>query len=329
MKTYILIDKPQELEDMSFIASKIEGDYEIVYPDKRCNSFKQQVLACKECIKRSSSDDIIVCWYDFMGVICWWLCKILQKKRNIIALNILLKSKKTMKNRLAKYLYRKAITASDFLATVTSKEYGKWINNVLGIEVTYVLLRDVYHSNIRKMAKTNNISNSVFCGGRNGRDWGTFFKLANEMPEVTFNCILSKDEYEIQKQHFGNNVNAKYDVQEEEFLNFMCQSDMVVMPLNTEAPAGLIVLFQAAANGLLNITSDTVTTRAYFTPDRGVLCGTSVDEWTEKIRYYLEHKEERLKKAKAFQEYLENQCNEEEYAKIVASLVNKILREEK
>ena len=43
----------------------------------------------------------------------------------------------------------------------------------------------------------------------------------------------------------------------------MCQSSLVVMPLDTEAPAGLIAFFQAAANGRMSITSDTVTTREY------------------------------------------------------------------
>ena len=262
MKSYILIDKPQELEDMSFIASKIKSDYEVVYPSKRCNSIREQVLACIECVEQTKQDDIIVCWYDFMGVICWWLCKIQRKKRNIIALNLLLKNKSTIKNKIAKYLYKKALNAENFHATVTSKEYGYWINTVLGIESDYTLLRDVYHDNVWEVEDSVDlIPNSVFCGGRNGRDWGMFFKLAEKMPDIHFNCVLSKEEYEIHKMSFRNNVNAKYEVPEEEFMRFMCQSDMVVMPLDTEAPAGLTVLLQAAANNILNITSDTVTTR--------------------------------------------------------------------
>ena len=42
------------------------------------------------------------------------------------------------------------------------------------------------------------------------------------------------------------------------------------MPLDTEAPAGLIALFQAATYGKMVITTDTVTTREYFSGDRGV-----------------------------------------------------------
>ena len=38
----------------------------------------------------------------------------------------------------------------------------------------------------------------------------------------------------------------------------------VFMPLDTEAPAGLTVYFQAAANNKMIITSDTVTTEGYL-----------------------------------------------------------------
>lgn len=64
-------------------------------------------------IKRSEDSDTIICWYDFMAVLCWWLCKVQFKKRKIIAVNILLKDKNITKNELAKFLYKLVLKSKD------------------------------------------------------------------------------------------------------------------------------------------------------------------------------------------------------------------------
>ena len=66
-------------------------------------------------------------------------------KRNVVCLNLLLKQKNTLKNKLASWIYKQALLADNFHATVTSREYGKWLNKSLGINVEYTLLHDVFH----------------------------------------------------------------------------------------------------------------------------------------------------------------------------------------
>ena len=36
----------------------------------------QMLSVCSTTVKRTKSGDTIVCWYDFMGVLCWWLSKL-------------------------------------------------------------------------------------------------------------------------------------------------------------------------------------------------------------------------------------------------------------
>lgn len=108
---------------------------------------------------------------------------------------------------------------------------------------------------------------------------------------------------------------VKSDIPEQEFLEFMCQSQLIVMPLDTEAPAGLIAFYQAAANGKMSITSDTVTTQEYFSNGRGALCGKVIDDWKNKIRYYLQHRDEADACSERFKSFLECKCSEEQYAK--------------
>lgn len=237
------------------------------------------------------------------------------KKRKIIALNILLKDKDTAKNKLAKMLYKPMLKSKDVQATVTSRKYGEHLNEILGIQKEYVLLHDIYHGGYSINYKGNVIPNTVFCGGRNGRDWDFLIEIAKAMPEVTFNCVMPKDKWEQHKDSFSDSMVVKSDIPEKEFLEFMCQSQLVVMPLDTEAPAGLIAFYQATANGKMSITSDTVTTQEYFAEGRGALCGENVDDWKDKIQYYLQHPADADACAVKFKNYLESECSEEKYAK--------------
>ena len=43
-----------------------------------------------------------------------------------------------MKNRMASFLYKRALLAPNFKATVTSRHYGEWLNGKLGIDVYVV-----------------------------------------------------------------------------------------------------------------------------------------------------------------------------------------------
>ena len=126
---------------------------------------------------------------------------------------------------------------------------------------------------------------------------------------------MPRDKFEEYTENFGKNMVVKSDIPEREFLEFMCQSQLVVTPLDTEAPAGLIAFYQAAANGKMTITSDTVTTQEYFADGRGALCRRNIEDWKNKIQYYLQNREEANTSAEKFKSFLESECSEEKYAK--------------
>lgn len=318
---YMLFDNPEDKQNMAFLNRNDTAEIRQVYPSEKCNSTEKMLAACKNMIEQSKDGDTIICWYDFMAVLCWWLCKVQFKNRKIVALNILLKNKSNAKNKLAKLLYRPVLKSKKVQATVTSRKYGEHLNEMLGIREKYTLLHDIYHGGYCIGYEGEVVPNTVFCGGRNGRDWGFLIEIARAMPEVTFNCVMPRDKFEQYKESFGKNMIVKLDISEKEFLEFLCQSQLVVMPLDTEAPAGLIAFYQAAANGKMSITSDTVTTQEYFADGRGALCGTNVEDWKNKIRYYLIHADESSACAEKFKNFLEAECSEEKYAKILSTVL--------
>lgn len=325
---YILYDKPEYMEDMSFLTRDLTEPYKVIYPDVRCTSIKLMYKYCLICVKKSSNDDIIICWYDFMAVICWWICLLKRKKRNIVAINILLKYKPTIKNRIARGIYRKPLKSSDFYATITASEYGNMLNDILGIEKDYVLLHDVYHYKENEYLDKYQMSDCTkraFCGGRNGRNWKLLFEIAKKMPDVIFDCVMPKEYTELYAEDISENVNVYCEVSLDKFNDILYKSQIIVMPLDTQAPAGLTVLFEAAAYSKPVITSDTITTREYFSDKRGILCSDDIREWSEAIRRCLQNSDEVREYTSNLKRYLETECSEYKYAAIVKNIVDNIV----
>lgn len=319
---YFLFDNPADKNSMDFLNQySSTASFKLIFPPKQCKTVIDIIKICFSCIQKSKEEDTFICWYDFMGIVCWWLCKILHRQRKIIVLNILLKFKHSIKNLMAKILYRIALQSPNVKATVTSMEYGQFINRMFYINKKYTVLHDLYHDryHIEYNGEVNN--NSVFCGGRNGRDWDFVLELASKMPDIQFNIVAPKIQMKPYKNKFKDNVNIKTEISESDFLNLLCHSSVVLVPLNTEAPAGLITMFQAAANKKLIITSDTMTTREYFSKNRGVLCRKSFDAWEKQIRYWLEHEVEAQDRATELKKFLETECSEQKYAQILGQLV--------
>ena len=274
-------------------------------------------------VRASSKGDTIVAWHYLQAVLAWWICRLTLRKRRFVCLNVLLKVDKTPKNWLHRYLCKRAFKADNFKATVTSVPYGQWLNRQLGIDVQYTLLHDVYHDYYHtpqfEEGKSKNI---VFSGGSSGRDWELMLDIVKATPEVKFYMIMPGHQYRpFMKKHNGDipkNVIIDHDLPIKHFMHRLCQSTLVVLPLSINAPAGLTVMYQAAANRRMVITSDAEAMKEYFMPYQ--LCGKDPAQWRDKIRYYLAHEEERNKENNRFHDFITTQCTEQNYAKTVAKL---------
>lgn len=94
------------------------------------------------------------------------------------------------------------------------------------------------------------------------------------------------------------------------------------MPLTTEAPAGLLVLFQAAGSERFVITTSTATTRAYITSDRGCALERDVKQWKDAIRYYLLNEKERNDKALKLHKFLKDVCGRDNFDSGIQKIVD-------
>lgn len=308
---HILYDNPKD--NQSFISRYLSIPVHEWYSPRKERKIAGWIKGCVEVLKGSSRGDVIVCWFDFQAVLCDWLCRILRLKRDIICINLMLKDKSTLKNRIVSSMYKRALLSSRFRASVTSVAYGEWLNRKLGICVTYFLLHDVFRENYKYEAAKEDSGKSVFCGGRNGRDWEFILKVAQAIPEVKFNIVMPREVYEKHLSEYRDNMNIRYDLSYAGFMEELCSSSLVCLPLDTEAPAGLIVLFQAAANRKMVITTQTPSTSEYITPERGSALPNEIEEWVCAIRYFLDRKSEADGKALNLFEFLREECSEEAF----------------
>ena len=292
--------------------------------------YKQRVLrylsGAISVLHKSHRGDVIICWYDAQAVVVWWLCRLLFLRREVVCLNLLLKQKNTLKNKLASWLYKHALTSNNFYATVTSKEYGCWLNEQLGIDVKYTLLRDVFHPYYERPELLGGECTGVFCGGCYGRDWNLMVEIANATPEVNFTLVMQTKNYLELKKKFGSrmphNVHLEHNIPYKRFMELLCQAKIVCMPLDSEAPQGLIVMFEGAANDKLILTSKNPTTIGYF--DDSQLFGNDPEEWSRHIKYYLSNDQISLKKAQEFHRFLRKMCSEEVFANTVRDIVENV-----
>lgn len=321
---YFLFDNPGDKSRLSFISKIAKREKKEVYSPKCSRLIVGWLKGCLFVLKQSHRNDMIVCWYDFQGVLCYWLSRLTFKRRKIVCINLLLKDKETMKNKVVAWLYKKALNSKYFVASVTSVEYGNHLKKRLGVDKDLILLHDVFHEDYKVNGSVKVHPNTVFCGGRNGRDWKFMIEVAKVMPHVLFHLVMPKVTYDEYQHELPSNVVAMYNISMEDFMKEMCSCEIVALPLDTEAPAGLIVLFQAAANMKYIITTDTMTTREYLSDGRGCLLPNDVEVWKKAINEKLGNVKSNIIASEKLLNFLESECSERKFVEGVETMINKV-----
>lgn len=267
-------------------------------------------------IFRSRKEDIIVSWYDFIAVLTYWIGALTFRKRKIVAINILLKEKSTLTNRIIRFLYYRAYKSKTFYTTYTSRYILPKHPNAFLLNDTYVD-RDKYSSPYKDCGRV------VCCAGSNGRDWRHVFKVAAQMPETKFIVIMPTS-----ARRWGGvpNVKTYCNISHIEYLKLLEQSSIVFLPLNTNAPAGLIVVYEAALKSKCIIITENNVTKEYIQhQENGILINTeNASESASIIDYYLRHETERKRIAQNAQTTLKEVGSMKRYIETLNIIIKQI-----
>lgn len=309
-------------------------DIIIVKGDCPGGSLMGWIKGAHDILHRSKKGDIIFCWFDFQGICCFLLSKLTFRRRHIVSLNVMLKLHRSFKGIIYAFLYKIAFSSRDFYASVTSAEYGNYLNKVFHINRKFPVIHDCWsHKSYKNRYQIKDTdlpsveSNSVFMGGQSSRDWDFAFEVAEAMPDVRFNFVMPDGLYEKYRNRLQSNINLRHGISSKEFYELMYVSSIVMMPIATEAPAGLIVMFYAAVDGKLYITNRTATSCEYITEERGCILPLDIKIWAREIRYYLSHMEEATEKAHRLRLWLETECSGEKYVEGMKKICTEIEKE--
>lgn len=320
---YFLFDNPSDQHRLAFISNLTQKKMKVVSSSKCSRLIVGWLKGCLSALRQSCRNDTIVCWYDFQAVLCYWLAKLSFRQRKIVCINLLLKDKVSTKNKIVAWLYKKALKSKHFVASVTSVEYGIHLKKRLGINKELFLLHDVFHEDYKVNDSLDVCPNTVFCGGRNGRDWKFMIEVAKAMPHVQFHLVMPKVTYDEYQHELPSNVVARYNIPMEDFMKEMCSCEIVALPLDTDAPAGLIVLFQAAANMKYIITTNSMTTREYLSDGRGCLLPNDVDVWKKVITERIGNEKGNKEASAKLLNFLQTECSEEKFVDGVEFMIKR------
>ena len=212
----------------------------------------------------SKNDDLIICWLDISALYSLILNGFFNKKLNIIAINIMFNySNKDLISKIKFKLFKWMLNKKNVTPTFTSKKLGEVYKELFDLnQKKYYLLNDCYGNECHYKNAIVNNDRYVFCGGKNGRDWKTILKVASKLPEIKFKIVVPNRS--VIPKKYSKNIAIYSNISQDKFKELMANSSLVALPLCTDAPAGLIVIYTA---GLLRkpvITTKTSTTIEYI-----------------------------------------------------------------
>jgi glycosyltransferase involved in cell wall biosynthesis len=275
----------------------------------------QWIDGANKALAATKSGDCIVCWFDLQGVILFFLSKLTFRKRKIIAQNIMLKLNNSFKGKLYKKGYQIALASKDFHGTVSSRYYGDYLQKELNLKEKLHLVHDpyldLYDKNYASYSGPFEKKYDVFMGGTSSRDWNFAFRLAKELKDVSFCFILKNeqlDQLAVDVTQYPN-VTLKNNVKLDEFNRDIYLSKIVMCPVTTEAPAGLIVMYTAASCNVPFMTNTNTTYMEYINDERGEILSPNIELWKERINLLLSDEKERTQKGRALHEWLLENCS--------------------
>jgi len=312
MKYILLFDRPSEGNFL--LSGLMDKGLPVTLVNSRGSiSFVRWLRGCLKALSLAREDDVIICWFDFQAILCFFFSRFFLWKRNkILAINLLLKKKKTFKNFVITQLYRIALNSDRFAATATSSSFLEDCYTHLGKDIKIFLLHDVNLID-QKYEKLSSCAcdKSVFVGGKNGRDWSLVLNVAQQMENVEFH-LVGEIPHKLKIQALKiKNVNIYSFLPYEKFLEQQASCLITFLPLTTESPAGLIVLFQAAVMHRMVVMTESLASREYIIDgERGAfVLKNDVDNAVNVLSYYLSHTQEREKNIENMNKYVETECS--------------------
>lgn len=286
--------------------------------------FKYIKLAYRA-IRHSEENDILICWNFTTSIAAGYVCKILKKRRIIFALNIIAYPRKGIIDKLRKWIFHPVMSLETFHITVNSELYIEEYSQRFDIDKgKFHVLNDPMRSTDINYAFTP-IKSYVFSGGEGQRDWETLLQASEYCPEINFVCIARKKFFDF-TLHIPSNVELIFDTNYKTFYDYMDKSSLVVIPLKSHLPSGLVILLRAATIHKPIIATNTPSIRNYIEDQvHGLLFEKgNPQELAQKIKILFHDIELQKKLTESLLKHCTEDFSQSNYAKNLVEIIHNV-----
>jgi glycosyltransferase involved in cell wall biosynthesis len=229
--------------DVRWIAMRL-NEKNRIYRWRKILHFCCYLETALKTIRQSDRGDVIVCWNFIIGAFAGALCRLSGKDRVILSLNMISHRKGGLVARLRRKVYNYTFAYPSFLFTVNSADTLSHYRTEYRFDAGRVFVLPDPYLPTYKEQPFDPSGGYVFCGGEAQRDWMTYWKAAERLPQYPF-VGVGRRKYMPKDVSIPANVTMYYDITESEFNRLLEKSAWVALPLLSHMPAGLIVMYKA------------------------------------------------------------------------------------
>ena len=338
-KIYFLKDGPvawleeitKNSDEFNYIFHNIVIDYNRSQKrlERIVSVHKEYVKLAFKTVSVVDKGDLIVCWLDLIGLYTYIGLRLFGKRNKILVLNLMVNNDSSFISTVKRLVYKYFLRSTNSYFTLTSEhlkelyfDYFPNCNreNLFVLNDCFEDLAYLSKSDVQSLS-----DNSIFCGGRNSRDWNVAFEIARLNP--AYNFIYVVPDKSVVPKHVSKNVTVHENISKSKFNSLIANSALVILPLTTDAPAGLIVLYLSGLLKKALIISDSLSVRNYITHGKNgiIVKDTQIRNFSEAIRNIMEDDIYRNKLANSLNRSVMDVGSPESFYRELTSIIKSIL----
>jgi glycosyltransferase involved in cell wall biosynthesis len=285
------------------------------------------VLGWRSVTSARRLDGVVISWNAIAGVFAAIISKKYGNRRPpIIALNLIAFKKSRIHNLLRRIIYQYAFNSDRVFITVNSSWLSDNYQTDFGIKPSKIFVINDPWDNVQEFFFPSRIDdNYVFSGGEAARDWETLISVARLCPEISFKIVARKKDWD-NNRILPSNVQLFFDTGADEFYDLAKSSRIVLLTLNSNITAGLIVLKKSIILGRPVMITRTPSVIPYYPEqceDLLIPMGDA-DNIAQKLRRLWINHEERIIRTKILQKHVLERFSPQSFVKQIVKLVEQI-----